>query len=298
MSDQLTYSIEAVFHPTDFSDASRVAFEHALRIALANRSSLDIVHADAEHPRQPIWRPYPHVRETLARWGFLEEDSPQEAVGEQLGVTVRKIQLDSADPSAGIAAFLGDRQSGLLVLSTEGREGLPRWLRPSVSEQIVRRALPNSASRHGMIAALFVPAGVDGFVASDTGAFDLTRVLVPVDRTPEPQPAIDVAGAFLSCLGCEPAWIEALYIGDKENTPRTFPPAGLEECFQRFTRSGNPVDQIIDSATRSRADLIVLSTAGRHGFLDALRGSTAEQVVRRAPCPVLAVPADPHNPYE
>jgi nucleotide-binding universal stress UspA family protein len=34
-----------------------------------------------------------------------------------------------------------------------------------------------------------------------------------------------------------------------------------------------------------------MATAGRDGFLDALRGSTTEQVVREAPCPVLALPA-------
>lgn len=31
-------------------------------------------------------------------------------------------------------------------------------------------------------------------------------------------------------------------------------------------------------------------TAGRHGILDALRGTHTEQVLRRVHCPVLAVP--------
>jgi nucleotide-binding universal stress UspA family protein len=34
-----------------------------------------------------------------------------------------------------------------------------------------------------------------------------------------------------------------------------------------------------------------MPTAGRHGFLDALRGSTTEQVLHRAPCALLALPA-------
>ena len=37
-------------------------------------------------------------------------------------------------------------------------------------------------------------------------------------------------------------------------------------------------------------DVIALPTAGHHGFLDAVRGSTTERVVRQAPCSVLAVP--------
>jgi nucleotide-binding universal stress UspA family protein len=35
-----------------------------------------------------------------------------------------------------------------------------------------------------------------------------------------------------------------------------------------------------------------MATEGRHGFLDAVRGSTTERVLREAGCPVLAVPAD------
>jgi nucleotide-binding universal stress UspA family protein len=34
-----------------------------------------------------------------------------------------------------------------------------------------------------------------------------------------------------------------------------------------------------------------MPTAGKHGFLVALRGSTTEQVVQRASCPVLAIAA-------
>jgi len=34
----------------------------------------------------------------------------------------------------------------------------------------------------------------------------------------------------------------------------------------------------------------VMSTAGHEGFLDALRGSVTEQVLRHSPCPLLAVP--------
>jgi nucleotide-binding universal stress UspA family protein len=34
-----------------------------------------------------------------------------------------------------------------------------------------------------------------------------------------------------------------------------------------------------------------MATEGRQGFVDAVRGSVTERVVRGAPCPVLAVPA-------
>lgn len=52
---------------------------------------------------------------------------------------------------------------------------------------------------------------------------------------------------------------------------------------------GVAVDQILRAAKRLRCDLIVLATHGRTGLQHVLMGSVAENVVRRAPCPVLTV---------
>lgn len=56
------------------------------------------------------------------------------------------------------------------------------------------------------------------------------------------------------------------------------------------SRRGNVVNEILGAARDWDADLIAMSTAGHQGFLDALRGSTSERVLRQAPCPVLVVP--------
>ena len=55
-------------------------------------------------------------------------------------------------------------------------------------------------------------------------------------------------------------------------------------------RSGDVVEGILAAAADMRANLIGMATAGHHGLLDALRGSTTERVLRHAPCPVLAIP--------
>ena len=47
--------------------------------------------------------------------------------------------------------------------------------------------------------------------------------------------------------------------------------------------------QIVRAAKRLRCDLIVLATHGRTGLAHAIMGSVAENVIRRAPCPVLTV---------
>jgi nucleotide-binding universal stress UspA family protein len=52
---------------------------------------------------------------------------------------------------------------------------------------------------------------------------------------------------------------------------------------------GVPFEQILRVAKRLRCDLIVLATHGRTGLRHVLMGSVAENVVRRASCPVLTV---------
>jgi universal stress protein A len=57
-----------------------------------------------------------------------------------------------------------------------------------------------------------------------------------------------------------------------------------------------PVLRIVELAAERRADLIVMGTHGRTGLKHLFLGSTAERVVRLAPCPVLTVHAgrEPH----
>ena len=59
--------------------------------------------------------------------------------------------------------------------------------------------------------------------------------------------------------------------------------------WKELRRKGDVAPTILDAARD--ADLIVMATEGRHGVVDALRGSVTERVVRGASCPVLAVPA-------
>jgi nucleotide-binding universal stress UspA family protein len=52
---------------------------------------------------------------------------------------------------------------------------------------------------------------------------------------------------------------------------------------------GRPADVILDTADREGCDLIVMGTHGRSGLRRALMGSVAEEVSRKARCPVATV---------
>jgi len=54
-------------------------------------------------------------------------------------------------------------------------------------------------------------------------------------------------------------------------------------------RTGKPFYEIIQYAEEEQIDLIIIATHGHSGMEQVLFGSTAEKVVRKAPCPVLVV---------
>jgi nucleotide-binding universal stress UspA family protein len=58
---------------------------------------------------------------------------------------------------------------------------------------------------------------------------------------------------------------------------------------QTIVKTGKPFLEIIDTATEKDIDLIVIATHGHSGVEHILFGSTAEKVVRKAPCPVLTL---------
>lgn len=58
---------------------------------------------------------------------------------------------------------------------------------------------------------------------------------------------------------------------------------------------GRPYAEIVQYALENTIDLVVVATHGRGGIAHALMGSTAEKVVRKAPCPVLTVRRTEHE---
>jgi len=67
-----------------------------------------------------------------------------------------------------------------------------------------------------------------------------------------------------------------------------------EASAEAVVRSGDAVEEIIQFAEEAGADLIVMATHGRGGLSHILMGSTAEQVIRKASCPVLTLKLPMH----
>jgi nucleotide-binding universal stress UspA family protein len=274
---------ESILHPTDLSDDSERVFTHALAIALRNKASLTILHV-GKAGSERRWKEFPSVRGTLERWGLLEEGSSRSEVFSNLDVRVKKVNLASKRPLSAVLDYLDKHDTDLVVLATEGRGGLPRWIRPSTAEAIARSARTR---------ALFFPRSARGFVSPENGSLSIRRILVPVDRHPDPAAAIFTTAKLSALSATKPVEAVALHVGSAASSPGVdFP--GSESCaWLQISGVGDVVSVIVREAEDRSADLIVMTTEGHAGVFDALRGSVTEQVLRAAPCPVLAVPASP-----
>ena len=117
------------------------------------------------------------------------------------------------------------------------------------------------------------------------------RVLVPIDFHPRPKAAIEYA-ARVVLLMIDPVEIILLHVGNATEMPPIDIPEVPSCSWKVVNRSGEVVEEITKVANEYAVNLIVMSTAGQEGFLDALRGSTTQQVLRNVSCPVLAIPTD------
>ena len=274
-------NITSIFHASDFSEASATAFVHALKIALVTEATLMMLHVDPSYGAD--WSDFPGVRATLERWKLIPKGSPKSAVG-SMGIDVTKVIATSSRPVKACLDFLSKHPAQLIVLAIHQYEGNMRWLQKRVAEPVAHAA--------GQM-TLFIPHGVPGFVSPDDGSISLHNILIPVARKPDAQPAVDAVVRMVHALQLPSGNVTLLHAGPAEEIPALQVAPNPDWNWKFKARDGEPVEVILQAAADSSADLIVMTTEGPHGFLDALRGSTSTNVLRACRCPVLSLHVDP-----
>jgi universal stress protein A len=137
----------------------------------------------------------------------------------------------------------------------------------------------------------------------------LKSILVPIDFSKISQKALEYAVplakqfeakiTLLHAIEPRPYPIDLTYISMGEDFPikpleeelnalakRTIEPRLLKEVIVKM---GTAFEVISNVAWDCEADLIVITTHGNTGLKHVFMGSTAERVVRHAPCPVFVV---------
>ena len=222
------------FHPTDFSAADQTAFAHAVKLTLLVQGELTMMHVDHRVGRQGF-EDFPRIRPLLARWEVSPEGSSKEDVA-KMGVHIKRIRAVSDDTTGAILQHLMTHPTDLLVLSTHQREGLARLTHQAVAEPIARGTHART---------LFVPAGVEGFVSSETGRTNLTRVLIPLTHKPDSQPAIDLAAHLASTLDSKHVLFELIHLEKDADLQRFTHPERPGWSWNTLVATGDPAEWIL-----------------------------------------------------
>lgn len=235
---------------------------------------------------------------------------PWNETGKKLGVTLETRLQDGE--GLGVAETIirvaTSERCNLIVMGTQGREGLERMLLGSVAERVVR--LSN-------VPVMLVRPSV---VSAASAGFGFERILVPVDGSTASGKALWVANEIAVRMNAE---LEFLYVIPDMPAPMV-DPIGMNPLVynseewaklleqeareviaeakaattaqnvraQSVLASGRRTAQVITQTAQARhTSLIVMGTHGRGGFDRLLLGSVAEGVAHHADVPVLLVRA-------
>jgi nucleotide-binding universal stress UspA family protein len=261
----------------DGSPATAGAVRWAAREAARRHLPLDLVQV-----LPPSERPHDELRSPSGRAHVLLEQARQAAAAVAPEVTVR---LSVVDGVAGPALVATAAHARLVVVGARPGSGL--------ADMGVGRTIAHVMG-HAPCPVIVVPPGREP--AGDEAS---RAVLVGVDGSVESLGAIafgaDVANRSRSTLVT--ASVTTRLGGPDEETRRrylaeagarlatTHPDLVVREVVQR----GAPSEALLDIA-RSGVSLMALGSRGRGAVGGALLGSTSQQVVRFAPCPVAVLP--------
>ena len=200
-------------------------------------------------------------------------------------------------PAPALLEYAEEHDVDLVVMGTEGRRGVRRTLMGSVTEEVLRLA-----------SCPVFTVRADADTIPDDAV--VQRVVAPTDFSSPAREALRYA-ATLARFYAAP--LDVLHVIEETAVPPAYgvnvfarvssPEVGarVQEALdgllaaipfdgveaEAHVRTGHPVQGILDFATHP-GDLIVMSTHGRTGLDRTFMGSVAENVIRRAQCPVLS----------
>jgi nucleotide-binding universal stress UspA family protein len=268
-----------IVHPTDFAPGDALAFAHALAMTVSSKAELRLLRVRVEDgPYLSPTHGLRQVRDLLARWGIVDKDAPYDRWDAKLDFRVTSASIAARNARAGVLEYLDDSPCDLVVLASYPNKSTTLWLDGSVHRRLLRQ---------GRLMSLFLREGERGFVDMQTGAITLKKILVPIDDSLDSVSAIRRLEGMLKLSACE-AGIEIMHVGKR--APQLTDENG--EAFDRpiLLREGPVIDTILATAGELDVDAIAMPTAGRHGLIDAMRGSTSARIVDDARWPVLALP--------
>jgi nucleotide-binding universal stress UspA family protein len=293
--------------PVDLSEASTYALEQATAVAGWYHAKVTVLHVHV--PRPPLaLDPYgvgaPPVAESaeMVRVREAAHAAAAPAIDAKLDV---EVVVEVGDPTAQILARAARPGTGMLVMGTHGASGFQHLVLGSVTEKVLRRV---------RCPVLTVPPRMHG-----AARLPFQRILCPIDFSDSSLSALEWAWSLAQESGATVTLLHVIeWPWDEPPAPpferlpghearqlvefrkaaessarlqlRSLVPENLRErcSSEPLVRHGKAHREVL-AAAEGHADLIVMGVHGRNVVDLALFGSTTNQVVRRASCPVLTV---------
>lgn len=291
------HDLNKILVPTDFRWGSVQALRHGIAMVEEFGAELHVLHVKVG----PLHR-------DLGVLSFMEMEElrnrMRESVEQQrtaLGLQrksdrpVRYASRRHIDSAQGILDYAADYDISFIVMGTRGRPEKGLQVTGSTAAKVVRHA-----------SSPVMTVGADGLFMPGL----VHRILVPVDFSEQSGHALILAKtiaqrtrAHLNVLHViEPA----VHLGPRTGSFAIKAGRSVNEAYadlEQFYRrakgpgvphrfrvvQGRPAQQIVSSAERQHAHLIIQGGHGATEESSFMLGSVAEDVVRLAPCPVLTV---------
>jgi nucleotide-binding universal stress UspA family protein len=296
-------SIARILCPIDFSEESAHAVDHAIAMARWYNASLTGLHV-----YDPSFVPGPGLEGPEAELKRLEDDTRASFVGAGATGVGLEILVDVGRPAHQILARASAMPADLIVMGTHGTSGFEHLVLGSVTERVLRKApcpvltVPPRARATSSLPFKRLVCAVD-FSEWSLKAVETTLSLARETRAdvtlvhviewpwhePPPPHLSELPRQQAKALADFRQFVEERAVAQlKALMPAATPP---HEAVAPRIVHGTPYVEILRVAGESHADLIVMGVHGRNAADLVLFGSTTNQLVRRATCPVLTVRA-------
>ena len=296
--------IQTILVPIDLSEESYRALEFAIPLAQRFGAAVHLVNVyeGARQLSSIATTPVLWSDEEIA-WRLAEQ--ARRRCGSRPRTENCHVRLGK--PFQEIVATAREVKADLVVMATHGHGGLEHLALGSTAEKAIR---------HSPCPVLVVREATRGPIKTAMEGIVLEKILVPVDFSECSKEGARYASAFATNVGADllvmhvthpanfmamdansipPEWPELVKTArlaaedELDELVNFLPLVGISAETQVVV--GTPIEKLVEASARPDIDMVITSTHGYTGLRHALLGSTAEQLVRLARCPVLVVPS-------
>lgn len=264
------FTIERILLGVDFGSAGDAAVREAGLLARTFGAELRLGHVltAVRHGDEDEAVMTHHIEGMLARMA-----RELEADGVRVG---HPFLLEThSHPADTLLRWSDEVRADLIVLGAGAKSTLERLTVGSTAERVVRSSsLPVWLTRPTRAHA------------------EIRRILCAVDGSSTSRAGLAIAVGLARTFVAELVSVCALPAGESSDLEEAIAAIDLHGVTHREQLLvGEPAERIVEAASATGADLLVLGSRGRTGLARLVLGSTAEALLRKVPCSLLVVHA-------